>query len=82
MSSSVVVKLVRPYQGRGPGELMAMPETAAASLFRKGIAVRASADLVALYRDGSPRSVATRQPKVETAMAADAPEMAVERRSE
>jgi hypothetical protein len=73
MNESVVLKLIRPYRGQGPGELVAVPETAAASLVRKGIAVPASADLIALYRP-------KRHAAVETAMAADAPEIAITRR--
>lgn len=79
MPDSTVVKLLRPYRGQGPGELLALPMEAATSLVRKGIAVPASSDLVALYRGLQP-AMPSRQPEIETAMAADAPEMAVTRR--
>jgi hypothetical protein len=49
MTVHTLVKLLRPFRGQGPGELLALPEPAALSLIRKGIACVASADLVSLH---------------------------------
>jgi hypothetical protein len=75
MTVHTLIKLLRPYRGQGPGELVALPEAAALSLIRKGMACVASADLVSLYTG----MTASRQPDTETETAAPAPEMAVTR---
>jgi hypothetical protein len=76
--SAVYVKFLRDHERYPAGAVVAFDEAAAWSLVRKGIATVAPADLVQLMR---PRLV-KRQPEIETAMAGEAPEMAVERRTD
>jgi hypothetical protein len=76
--SAVYVKFLRDHERYPAGAVVAFDEAAAWSLVRKGMAALAPADLVNVY---APRLV-RRQPKIETAMASEAPEMAVERRTD